>query len=225
MVKNLWGLVLSVILFVSASTANAATVYWTDWMNKTSSSVSGVIDTGTETVDVTFSGSYSFAQTSGGTNYWIPSTPYISSTVDNEPPASDIIGLDTGGTATITFSEAVINPLVAVNSWNGNTVDFGVPITFLSEGLGYWGDGTPIINTDGTGFYGNGEVHGVIQLTGTYSSITFTHTSEYWHGLTVGTTSIVPVPAAIWLLGSGLFGLICLKGRATGDKIIRKGKE
>ena len=211
MVKNFWGLVLSVILFVSASTANAATVYWTDWTNKISSSVSGVIDTGAERVDVTFSGSYSFAQTSGGTNYWSPSTPYFSSTVDNEPPASDIIGLGTGGTATITFSEAVINPLMAVTSWNGNTVDFGVPITFLSEGRGYWGDGTPIINTDGTGFYGNGEVHGVIQLTGTYSSITFTHTSEYWHGLTVGTTSIVPIPAAIWLLGSGLFGLIGLK--------------
>ncbi len=173
----------------NTTNVNTNTVYWTDWKNTASDSVSGSIELGTESVDVTFNGSYSFAQTSGGRNYWDPSKPYISTNVKNAPPDSDIIGLNTGGTATITFSRPVINPVIALTSWNGNTVNFGVPIRFLSEGRGYWGDGSPVINDDGTGFYGDGEVHGVIQLTGTYPSITFTHTRENWHGFTVGVIS------------------------------------
>jgi hypothetical protein len=164
-------------------------------------------------VGVTFSGAYSFAQVSGGTNYWAPDTPYLSSTVSNAPPAADIIALNTGGTATVTFSQAVTNPLIALVSWNGNTVDFGVPITFLSYGAGYWGNGTPVMNAAGTGFFGNGEVHGVVELPGTYTSISFTHTSENWHGFTVGVTGLgdgtppIPEPSTYALLGVGLLGL------------------
>jgi hypothetical protein len=165
------------------------------------------------TIDVMFSGSYGFAQTDGGTNYWSPSAPYISTEVENAPPASDIIALSTGGDATITFSQTVVNPLIALVSWNGNTVDFGVPIEILSYGAGYWGNGTPVLNEEGTGFFGSGEVHGVIRLPGSYDSISFTHTSENWHGFTVGVTGVsspseIPVPAAVWLFGSGLLGLV-----------------
>jgi hypothetical protein len=164
---------------------------------------------GSSTVDVTFTGDYSFAQTDSGTNYWNPSAPYISTEVDNAPPAPDIIGLNSAGTATITFSETVEDPLVALVSWNGNTVDFGVPIEILSFGQGYWGNGTPVLNAEGTGFFGSGEVHGVIRLPGSFDSISFTHTTENWHGLTVGVSGIgaIPVPAAVWLFGSGLIAL------------------
>ncbi|SEM23999.1 VPLPA-CTERM protein sorting domain-containing protein [Syntrophus gentianae] len=212
--KFLMGAVLSLLILISVSTAQAATVYWTDWTNTTANTVTGTMTIGSETVDVAFSGTYYEVQTSGGTNFWSPNAPYISSTVDNEPPASDIIKLGAGGTVTITFSQAVTNPLLALVSWNGNTVDFGEDvITFLSYGQGYWGNGTPIMNSDNTGFYGSGEVHGVLQLTGTYDSITFTHTGEYWHGLTVGAVDLapVPIPAALWLFGSGLVGLVGLK--------------
>jgi len=212
--KFLLGALLSLLILISAPAVQAGTVYWTDWTSAGSSVVNGTMTIGSETVGVTFSGDYYFAQTGTGTNFWSPDTPYISATVDNAPPASDIIGLGSGGTITITFSEAVTNPLIALASWNGNTVDFGEDkITFLSYGPGYWGNGTPVMNSDNTGFYGSGELHGVLQVTGTFTSITFSHTGEYWHGLTVGAVDFapVPIPAAFWLLGSGLLGLVGLK--------------
>lgn len=198
----------------SATTAQAATVAWTDWTSASaaSSQVFGNLDVSGTHVGVTFSGAYSFAQTSGGTNYWLPAAPYLSTLVGNAPPASDIIGLNTGGRATITFSQAVVDPLIALVSWNDNTVDFGVPIQILSYGSGYWGNGTPTLNGTSTGFYGNGEVHGVIRLLGTYSSVSFTHTSENWHGLTVGVVGLsddnpVPEPGSAALAALALIAL------------------
>lgn len=140
---------------------------------------------------------------------WNPSAPYVGSVVANAPPASDIIGLASGGIATITFSQAVVDPLIALVSWNGNTVDFRTRIEILSYGHGYFGNGTLTLNSAGTGFVGNGEVHGVIRLPGTFTSITFSHTPEYWHGLTVGVMGLaggnpVPEPGSLALVGAAL---------------------
>ncbi len=202
---------------LATTPAFAAPAYWTDWtsISNVASAVIGDLTVGSTTVGVTYSGSYSFAQTSGGTNFWA-SNPviYTSPSVDNGPTTADIIALDGGGTKTITFSQSVHNPLIGLVSWNNNTVDFGVPINFLSFGCGYWGCGTPVVNPAGTGFFGNGEVHGVIELVGDYTSITFTDTSENWHGITVGVLGVstpgtqVPEPVSLALLGGALGALV-----------------
>ena len=206
-----------------AAGTQAAPAYWTDWTSTTAGApqVLGTLNVSGTPVNVTFTGAYTFAITGAGTNYWSPSAPYISAAVDNAPPASDIIALNTGGAATIQFSAPVSNPLIGLVSWNGNTVDFGVPIEILSFGAGFWGNGTPILNAGGTGFFGSGEVHGVIRLPGTFSSITFTHTSENWHGLTVGVLGLgtpngAPEPGSIALLGLAIAGLAVARRRKAG---------
>jgi hypothetical protein len=196
--------------FTSAP-ASAAPVTWTDWVASGPSTVSGSMSIAGSDVSVTFAGPYAFAQLGAGTNYWTNPTTYQSPAVDNAPPAAELIALSTGGTKSITFSKPVKDPLIAVTSWNGNTVNFGTEIELLSSGPGYWGSGTFVINAAQTGFFGNGEVHGVLRLPGTFTQVVFTDTSENWHGFTVGVVGLanpsVPEPGTMALVGLGLGAL------------------
>jgi hypothetical protein len=204
------------IAFAAPVTAQAVVVDWTDWTAFNGTVVDGTITSGTTTIGVSYTGGVSGVQLSGGINYWTEGSPapYTGGTVSNAPPTPDIIQLSTGGTGTITFSQAVVNPLIALVSWNGNVVDFGVPIEFVSAGAGFWGSGT-FANTTATGFTGSGELHGIVRILGTYSTVSFSHTSEGWHGLTVGIEGVappgggteVPVPPAIALLATAVAGV------------------
>ncbi len=212
-------LVALLVLVTSMSMSAQASISWTDLTSVDGKTVYGslVVDSQTVGVSVTNTASYAFVQTSGGTNWWDGSA-YTIGSVNCAPPTSDLIALSTGGSVTVTFSQAVTNPILGLVSWNGNTVEFGTDISFLSYGQGHFGNGTPVINAGGTGFYGSGEVHGLLQVEGTFTSFTFTNTSEYWHGFTIGAEGLppspsVPVPAAAWLLGSGLLSLVGLRRR------------
>ena len=168
----------------AAMPALSVPVNWTDWTGVGTNQVTGSLLVGTMPVSVTFNGAYLFAQTNGGTNYWGEGSPapYTGGDVDNAPPDSDIIGLNAGGTFTLDFGQSIVNPIIALVSWNGNTATFSGPIEMVSEGAGHSGNGA-FTNVTANGFTGSGELHGIIRVLGSYTQITVTHNSENWHGI------------------------------------------
>ena len=189
-------------LALASSASAAINVNWANWTVASAGTVLGAVGT----VGVSYTGGYTFAQTNGGTDFWTDGG-YTQGLV-NRPTGTDIIALDQGGRKVITFSQAVVDPFMAFTSWQGNTATFSAPFTVISQGCGFWGCGT--CNTFGgnTGFTGGGEVHGVLQFKGTFTSLSFTDTSENWHGFTVGVGGVVPEPAtwAMMIMGFGLAG-------------------
>jgi hypothetical protein len=192
-----------------STAAHAGVVTWVDWTSTSTTEVFGTLTVDGAVIDVTYTGERSFAQTSGGTNYWNPSSPYISATVDNAPPASDIIALRLATAKTLAFSEPVTNPLFAVVSLNGNGYRFDRDFQILSFGAGYWGNGTltKTITThpDGSVTYdliGSGEPHGVIQFLGTFSTVNWTSLSnENWNGFSIAVENLASaVPPEITVL-------------------------
>jgi hypothetical protein len=210
-------------LLVGAVTAEAQVV-WTNWTAGTAGAAGSAVGTltiGAEVVNVTYTGEIEFIITGAGTNYWNPSAPYISGTVPNAPPASDIIALSRATAKTITFSRPIAGLLFAVVSLNGNGYRFNQDFQVLSFGNGYWGNGTLTRVNNGDGTYqlnGSGEPHGVIEFTGAFSSVTWTSlTAENWNGFTIGVRSLaeVPEPSSVAMLaaGAGVLGWMRLRKR------------
>jgi hypothetical protein len=205
-------------LFMSQA-ATAGIIQWTDWTGYTTGSAASA-EGSIGSIDVSYTGEINFAQTGTGTNYWTEGSPapYTgNSIVDNAPTPAEMIATSGSGiTNTITFSEAVTDPIMAIVSQGRLNLpveyDFDTSFTLLSEGRGYWGDGNYQLLADDVlkGY----ELHGVIQFEGTYSSISWVaDTNEYWHGFTFGLPSqtSVPAPGALILIGIGLLGLTRLR--------------
>ena len=205
---------IAITLLAGPIAAQAAVVYWTDWTSVGSNSASGTM--GGVTVSVSSTANMDGVSQTGGpdTNYWTEPNaadkPYTGGTVSNAPTANEQIGLSTANTVTVTFSSPVSTLYMALLSVGRTglevTYDFDQAFVIDSEGEGYWG------NDVTNGVLGAGdtlamkEFHGLLQFTSPVSSLTFSTTpTEYWHAFTFGTP--VPLPAAAWLLLSGLAGL------------------
>lgn len=195
-----------------ATPSQAVHVNWADFTTASDNEVSGSIDVDGVSVGITFSGPYSFAFLNGDAPYWSEGSPapYTSGSVSNAPSA-DLIGLSQGSLKTITFSQPVTNPYLALLSWNGNSGSFNQALTPISSGCGYFGCGD-FSNVTGSSFDGVSELHGIIRFSGTFSSVSFTDLDEDWHGIQVGVEGLAaaaaPEPAtwAMMIVGFGMAG-------------------
>jgi hypothetical protein len=140
-----------------------------------------------------------------GTGWTSPSGTYAGL----EP--SDVIQLYGASSFTIDFGQQVVNPYMALVSVGQPrytvTYEFQNPFDVISYGSNFWGYGGYSVN--GTQFNGN-EFNGILQFTGTFSSISFVVTNnEFWHGFNFGTSAAEPVPEPIslFLMTAGLLGL------------------
>jgi hypothetical protein len=191
--------------------AHSATIDWNTW----TSNSTGTIDS--TPLTVTFTG-----ETSGGwfNNYpsWTPSTTWADGTVvSNAPVASNgTVRLQGGGgdaavVDTITFSQAVVNPVFAIWSLGPATPTpsfnfIGATPVLVSGGPNaeYGGSSITVTGNDVYGAEGNGTV----EFIGTYTSISWTNpASEYWYGFDVGISGVaaaVPEPGSVGLMLGGL---------------------
>lgn len=208
------GLMAATLLTVPIA-AQAALAYWTDWTSVAGDQKSAIGTMGGVTVSVTSSVAMNGpSQTGSGTNYWTEPNasdrPYTGGSVSNAPTASEQIALNSANTVTVTFSSPISTLYMALLSVGQPglqvTYDFNTGFVIDSEGQGYWG------NDATNGVVGAGdtlamrEFHGLLRFTSPVSSLTFsTSPNENWHAFTFGTP--VPLPAAAWLLLSGLAGL------------------
>jgi hypothetical protein len=155
----------AVTAFLWAGAADAAPIFWTDWLGTNSGAVNGTfvaqgtITTPTSTVNVTYTNpqGIGFYQATSGTDWWTDSShvtrdpltsPYTSSAVDNIPTGVDMIGLDKAGTQTLQFSQTIANPVFSFISLNANGYGFlNQDFQIVSLGgvdgnnCGWWGCG------------------------------------------------------------------------------------
>lgn len=185
---------------------------WVDWSTKNS----GALTIGSANVGVTLTG-LADNLVNGDYYYNNQYTGFTSPTgTYGGLNPSDMIQERFSGRVIITFSEAILNPYIALvsvgqpGSYNVNYAfqNLQAPIAVKSFGSNYWGYGGYSIN--GSTFSGH-EFNGILQLAGTYSSLSFDISpNEYWHGFNIGadsTSAPVPEPGTMMLLGVGVLGL------------------
>ena len=218
------------LLALVAGPAAAVPYVWTDWTDSDAAggfSAYGTLTTDTTTVDVVYNNpngvSFFYDGEGAETDYWantrtrnaatspytsLPNAALGSPGVDNIPTGTDMIALNRAGLQTLTFSEAIANPVFAFVSLNSNGYAFDQDFEILSvagqnidgngvDANGYWGGsataGKTVVDLGGGVFEyrlvtpDSSEPHGVIRFLGSFDTLSWTSLSaENWNGFTLG---------------------------------------
>lgn len=204
---------------VAGATATAGTVNYANWISQpNATTVQGNVGG----VGVTYTGDVAFAQLNNSGTYWYTDasqaygsgSEYLSATVSNTPLKSDMIALASDGYVnTLTFASPVVNPVMLLVSLGQTpvhtTYHFNTPFSILSDGPGWWGGPGTLLNSGGSTLVGI-EGDGTIQFHGSFSSISWTTSSqEYWNGFTIGT--VPDSGMTLTMLGVSIAGLSVLR--------------
>lgn len=209
MKKRLLGVALAVL--ASATAANA-TVVWTDWTSGTTGTTSGSATGTMGGVTVTYTGE--MEALNPDVSNWSPASTWQGGPVTNAPSGQSGIQLFGGpntATDTLTFSTAVLNPVLAIVSLgnSGNTSSFNFTtssFTVLGGGPSTeWGGGA--ITRTGNNVFGS-EGNGLVEFNGLVQSISWTNpTMEDYYAFTVGEVGAVPEPSTWLMMIAGFLGL------------------
>lgn len=198
------------VLFLSAAQASATTI-WTDWLSAATGrpgSASGTVNG----VGISYTGENIGTVTNGSSPIWAPNSSFIGGTSTDSPSTvGDAIFLNGifTGTNTITFDTPVVNPVFAIWSLGapGFAASFAFDITPTLEAGGpnaqFGGSSITVSGNTVSGREGNG----VVEFTGTFSSISWTDTFENFYGFTVGLNGATPPPPLPEPGTTALFGL------------------
>jgi hypothetical protein len=205
------GAAIAVGALAVATPAAADVVDWASWSGATTGNTTG---SATATFDGGLTASYAGELQSLVVNYpsYTPTSTFSGGTVSNTPAQADgilqIFGGTAAGTNTITFSQAVLNPVMAIWSLGQGGImaqfNFGNAFTIQSGGPSAEYGGSTISAVANTVFGSEG--NGVIQFAGSVLSISWTNpVFENWYGFTVGVpVTAVPEPETYALMLAGL---------------------
>jgi len=215
MKKSLVTAVIACGTFAAALPAVAGTIDWAAWSSPVTGNTTG-------SATATFVAAGITAAYAGELQSFIPGYPsytpggsFSGGTVGNAPPSANGIIQIVGGTAaatnTITFSQAVVNPVLAIWSLGqpGLQAQFNFNQAFTIESGGPNAEyGGASIFAVGNTVYG-AEGNGVVQFTGSITSISWTNpVFENWYGFTVGVPVVaVPEPETYALMLAGFAAL------------------
>jgi hypothetical protein len=176
-------------------------VYWADWQSVDGGTVSGTLSPPAGPIQVVYSGDLYGAQTTTGDDDFTPGATFTSATVPDPPPGPGMIEVSGGSTQTdtLTFSEPVTNPVIAIYNLGtafaeeSASLVFSAPFAVLSSGLNaagggsYWGNEVFVVVDGGVSGVG---ANGVVELEGTFSSVQWINPNDTpyasYTGLTVG---------------------------------------